>query len=762
MIKRVFLITASLFCLSWLLVAKEAEIKGIPKVCKVHKPAYSRELLNLDLLNSFVLRGYEMPEKTNQYWDVYSDRSQNVTYTTHSAATPYSELGFKEKVRIASIRKGFALVYKTNDESAEFPEIPADAEWKGWVPMRNLVFMEKVLVNNVCIPISVLINDNIDFDSQPKLNAKLFFNPADEMRSKPLPNCSNSVFYVIKKEGSFVLLATETDISSPSSIYGWMSWTDVMEWDSRVAVEPTWDIVDNEFFAQSAHLTIINGLDESPIGRIDYGREKEGGKFSEEYYRLNYGAWRFPVLYSDDSISMCAIPGQSSYLYNPSQRVPVLTEKSSWSGATDGETKALGTDINIMFIIDGSRLYEPFFPILAKHISLMGNRNGPSNIKVGALIYHDARSGQHMAELHELTDPSSLSLYDFVDMGGEYGFKDNLSEAPVFAALDEAVSSAGFDPLAQNFVVLIGGRGDSSDSPLFPSVMAKKLASLNIGVYALQVQNNSRTAAYRLFGYLMEDILRQSVEYKYKAFVPAQFETDADYTSISFYKDDNNRAEVFDGFRSINNGLMSEEDFEDNLDAIIQRINESVAYSVGRSAALASMYPQFFRAGIAENVFEGRKLFKSVALFSIEDFDHLLNMFARLNEMYLLTSTDREKFLLILEDNLPAFIKLEEDNSYYPYDKKNNKSALTTAIRKMGLYQVLSLIEGIEKNDSFKGPLVGNIVSPKDVSDQEFLFLLSELSRRYYRLLSIRNNPARFSTYINNRPYFWLPCDDLL
>lgn len=760
MMIRSLLIAFSIAALLGPLPAKKTELKGIPKECKVHKPMYSHDFLNQELLDAYVEKNYEVSEKTNEYWVAYSDRSHNVTYVTNSTATPYSELGFKEKVRIARIRKGFALVYKTQDESAAFPQIPEDVEWKGWIPMQNLVFMDKAMVNDLGIPISVLVNDRMDFDSQLRLNAKLYFNPGMAAEPVVLPSCSNSIFYVCKTEADAVLLATDTDLTSPSHIYGWMKYEDLFMWTSRIALEPTWDGMDNDYLAKENHTSDLLGLNDERIGNVDFVQGQGGDKFMAEYHRLNFGAWRYPVMARmAGGSTFCAFPGQSSFLDKPSQRIPVHANQNASDSFSFWDADAREAGINIMFVIDGSRLYEPFFPILAQRISLLDNESGLPNINVGALIYHDARSGQYMTEMQELTAPSDATLFDFIDMGGTYGFKDNLSEAPLLAALDKAVNEAGFNSQAQNFVVLIGGRGDSSDSALIPSDMARKLAMNNIGLFALQVQNNPQTTAYRLFGYLMEDIMRKSVEYKFDSPVSTLLETGEEYSSISYFADSGSGAEAFDSFKSINSGLMSEEDFESHLESILQWINSSVESSMDHSASLASMYPQFFRGGYVDVTWNGREQFKSVALYSLTEFDRLISMFARLHEMHLAHSADRELFYSILVDYLPPFVKF--GTYYYPYDKKN-VSDLDAGLKKMGLYQVFSLIEGVVDSSSYAGPLMKDILSPKDVTDKEFMFLLSDFSRRYYRLLTIRNNPELYRTYINNQSYFWIPCDDLL
>ena len=56
--RRSLLFAFSIWCLLCLVAAKPVTIKGIPKDCKVHKPAYSAQFLHKEILSLFVVKDY--------------------------------------------------------------------------------------------------------------------------------------------------------------------------------------------------------------------------------------------------------------------------------------------------------------------------------------------------------------------------------------------------------------------------------------------------------------------------------------------------------------------------------------------------------------------------------------------------------------------------------------------------------------------------------------------------------------------------------
>ena len=740
-----FFILCTILCISFASFAK-SPIKGLPKDCKVYKPIYSTQQSTAERLEFFAGKGYGQvaSNKDRQYWDAYSDRADNTTYLSTSTSKPFSSLGFREKVRIARIKNDFALVYIPNDEATDvFPVIPEDAQWKGWVPMSTLVYYDKSIISDEGIYNTILLKDNVEFSSHLKLSYKLYETPSDEESGAELPNSNNSIFYQIKKEGGYILLATQPDLTDSANIYGWIKTEHTLFWDSRMALEPTWSVSDRSYFAKEGKTCTIEDSQDSRIGIVSLSVPAGSTALNDDLYRMHDDAWRFPILGKmQDEFYTCAIPGQSSALIAPSQRVAVVSGSSSSYNPNNPL-------VNIYFIVDGSRLYEPFFPILAERIKALGTPDMESGIRVGMTIYHDSRNGSFMSESHPLTFPDDQSLYDFIDQGGQYGFRDNLSEAPILSVLNDSMSNAGFESDAKKYIVIIGGRGDNSDS-FSPSEIGTKCAHNGISVFGLQVQNNPAVSAYRTYTYLIEDILESSLKRKLDGpIVKSKNRESNEPVQLTTYKPRDYEASLYESVASIESGLMSEDVFSSELDKIIQRIAESASSLAG----LSSVYPDFFRfARIRESGGE-RLFFKDVALFSEEDIDALLKFFGFFDDQYSLKFPSRQSIV----DMFMNTVINDESSSDAMRERETN------VIKSMGYNEIIVKIAKLRPYHSYyRGRTLKELSGQQMVSNEELRFILSKLSHHYKRLLEIKQTPSIYRTVINSSSYYWVPLEDLL
>ena len=748
-----FILFAALLCVTCPMLSRNP-VKGITKESKVWKPLYSAQKQTEESLLFYAGKGYAQnnAEVSFGFWDAFSDRENNTTYVTNSDSKPYSSLGFRERVRIARIKKDYALVYTPKEESSfSYPIIPDDVEWRGWVPMSNLVYYDWTLIGPEGVCKRVLLNDDVVFSSAHlMLEEKLYEQPAEDGSTLELPNSSNSFFYEIKRDKGFILLATGPEIIRPECIYGWVREKDAMIWDSRMAIEPTWDISDYEYFREKGSKCDVYNLNDKKIGALTFNSMLKGGGLRVDRLRMQNGIWRFPVLREIGSIGYeCAMSGQSEYLFEPSQKVAVTQ-------VGDRDDNSDTPWINVFFVIDGSRLYEPFFPLLADRIQALSVQDHETGIRIGATIYHDSRNDSFMMESYPLSSPDDPGLYEFLDQGGQYGFKDNLSEAPLIAALNECLDRVGFGEDAKNYIVVIGGRGDNSDSEISPEELGARFAAQGINVYGLQVQNNPTISAYRIFNYMMEDLIRTNVSRTVEDMVLTDRSSLSDETGIitTFlprYFD----TKIFQTFISPGSGLMSEMAFSENLERILQRIGESAS----AWGALSSMYPEFFRHVKVKRSADQHGFFKEVALFSETELDDLLQVFSLLHEQGSRKNPDRASIVNYL---IRSYLSVQQT--------KEKKIVLSgygqvelEPVRKMGYFKVISAIAGLRPSESYyPGHTLRELESDKSVSDDELKFILSDLSRHYYRLLEVRQTPTVYRTMINGEAYYWVPVEDIL
>lgn len=749
MMKRILLIFCVL-CSSLPLFSK-SPVKGIPKECTVARPFYSTIKNTEDGVAMLQKQGYGQSQSTFGYWDVFSDRDNNTTYLSDSYSKPYSSIGFKERVRIARIKGDFALVYSIGEEDSwTYPYIPPDVEWKGWLPVAHLVLNECSVISPEGAYVHILLRDKVEFNSRLMLSSKLYRQPVDTEAGDDLPSCTNSMFFKVKQENGYVLVSKQPDITEPEALYGWLKEDDVIVWNSRMAFEPAWDISDRSYFTKENKQYDLIDFSGELVGRVSYDISRDGKGTDGNRYRMHDGEWRLPILNRViDNGYTCAVSGNSILLNSPSPRVPVVT---------DGNVSAnpASSNINLYFIMDGSRLYEPFFPILAERIQALSSRDNNSGIKVGMTIYHDSRNDSFTMESHPLTTPDDPTLFDFIDQGGQYGFKDNLSEAPLFAAVLESLVKAGFKESDQNFLIVVGGRGDSSDQEISLDELGGGLAHMGVHLFGLQVQNNPTASAYRGFGLFMEDLIRSCVSQRQNAVVLSEKNADSDGT-LAQTKYSLRDADVIvpDMFASIKNGIMTESAFTSEVDKLFQRIEGSIS-SFG---SLSSSYPEFFRLTMVNNLDGQHFYFKEVALYSEDEFDSLIEAYLRFNECYSQAIPNREAVISAFIAALPNSFQLVEDKLVAPY----NGQSVVDKVSQMGYEQVLSIIAGL-RSDRYRypGKSLREFRSDKSVTNDELRLILSDLSTHYFRLLEIRNTPSIYRTVINGTPYYWVPVEDML
>lgn len=113
----------------------------LPSKCSAYKPAelYS-VVLKESTIDKFVRSGsygQNVKPKNLDYWKVFSDRDENITYADPSTTKPYGKLSFNEEVRIAKISGEFAMVFSEPNKTVIYPEISGSAVFKGWIPMKT-------------------------------------------------------------------------------------------------------------------------------------------------------------------------------------------------------------------------------------------------------------------------------------------------------------------------------------------------------------------------------------------------------------------------------------------------------------------------------------------------------------------------------------------------------------------------------------------------------------------------------------------------
>lgn len=723
--KRLLLLTSVILYSAFALAANNFPVKGIPKkTVEAYCPSFITIPMNTIQEAKFIAEGYGQ-NHAGGYWDTYSDRSKNTTFTTSSCKEPYKTLGFKEKVRIAKIKNGTALVYSIPESDMNFPEIPPQELCMGWIPMDNLIIPRYALNSPLGNEIKILLNGRNKQDVE-----NIFFSMPDgnsEVISNEYPN---SFFYLIKKNDGNCLISASRSIDF-DSIIGWIDESSIIEWKGRLAIEPTWEPVNIRYFKEKSIECDINSAigTGTHIGSIPYSLTAVNS-YEEYNYHMRANEWRFPVITVKANSINCAIPSTSHFLYDSMESIARDVVPQNYSEVAGG--------VNIVFIIDGSRAMEPCFPIISEKLGKIPAIIGKPT-KIGVVIYHDSRNSEHMLESFPLADPGNMELFNFIDYGGNYGFKDNLSNAPICAAIRYSIDSFDLNYNDSNYIIVIGGNGDNSDTEDTPGTLAQDLKDRNISLFGIQVKSDPHSSSYRSFNYILEDIILHLKGGDAKDSVNMR-KTDGEYGIVS-YIFSSDRGEAFEKQISVESGLMDEDVFKFFLDGIIERIG---TYAFNPDGLQLNRIDIFSLANCNKK-YEGKDFFDESILYTKDQLEQTMNTYRTFSSLDPSSKACRAQLTGLLTKYLSSNKTLECPAKEY--------SA-------MGYMEALLLREGVSiDDDTFKGEAIKDIISEKVVSDNRLKNIIDNFKRTCNLLEKVYLTPSTYSSIINGEKYYWVPLD---
>lgn len=732
---------------------------NIPSQCEAFLPSDVEKPMSLDSLISFAHNGYGQIISThaNEYWDVYSDRSENTTFIIpdSNSVNAYSSLGFGERVRIAKIINDYALVYSIPEGDIVYPALVSEddyLEWKGWIPMTNLILSNHAVSAKFGESVRVIMIDDRLEKGVDYLSYAAYCEPKSETICHSIPFCTNSVYYLLKQEENMMLLSQTPKVSTSEELVGWVNQSDVIKWEGRIALQPTWDEESISFFFNSdVNYDIIDSRDASVFrGRVSY-TDNSLSMFLLENFKVFSGKWSFPLIQSFDNEYEVAIPSTCSLLSQPSSPIYSPDENGNYHLVNE----EIKDKINLFFVLDGSRNYESVFPIISNKLDTLQYVFGNDyDLKIGALIYHDVRNSKHKMEFHQLSSSTDPSLFDFIDGGGQYGFRDNLSDAPVLESLDYVIENACFSPLAKNIIIIIGGRGDSSDH-VSPEELAIGMADLNLSVFGIQLQNDSRIASYRSFGYLLDDIVYSTVSARLKknGFSAANQQRSTFSDGIRAIDYISSESKFPDGFCGVSSGVMTEHQMDKCINNVIERIvqMDDIVHEPSEVP-----YNQLFLSCRVPKSLDNRFFYKEVALFSENEFEEMMALFADFAALKTDNNLDRGLLAKLFNS------KLELVKNYNPKLFINGEVNQWVA-RDYSIPQLFAQILGITNSSrGLIGKKIKDILSKRTVDDVEYMKILEGLSKKYEDLKQIKQNRAQSEIIINGDTYYWVPIENII
>ena len=798
--KRLFI---TIVTLSVGLCASASEISTpLPGKCTAFRPeALYSSILYSDVANKLASSkdfGQTSTGKSKEYWIVYSDRADNPTYIAPGSKTVYKTLAFNEKVRIAKIENGYALVYREPKEQAIYPAISSQIEWKGWIPMNKLLLWNTCLANRRGIYEKAMLCANIDESLNNGNLGKLFKDPKNTSKYDKL-SINFNYYFVMKREGKMTLLATQNTMNGDSYqvLYGWVDENSYVAWNQRSCLEPTWEVEDVEFFAKNG--TKVNIYEDAAMKKkashIIFTK-KNTKDYDPYMYRMNGSSLRYPIL-----------DNGTSTLWNCSTFSSTGGNGAINAGTT--EKKAENTilkrnldelsNIKIAVVIDGTKSMERYFPAVRDAIKEFNSYfQKTDKVQVGVLIYRDKQDGEYVTESFPMTNPNNPALAEFLNSGGKYGIKsspkDKSLEEALYYGINKALDTFGFKPEHSNMMFVVGDCGNSSDYPeITQEVLLNKLIKKNVTLMGFQVRNDSGSPAYTVFNNNLCDLILESLQGKFDSFSKGvvvkanlkknayEFTNNAASIENSLYVGshkyvqsglmdinelknqlenavatvnrtiENQKSVIVDAANGIMDGTAPENQFSNNSEMsgpvleqlwLRNRVGKEMAESLKKSNTTVS----FRGFTLKKDKASDRDYYKTVIFVSQQELNTLMIRLGPLYEVSQRKGNDREPYVkamkALLQSMLPGISDAEMNAKGYD--------------------EVMGLVAGLNASTmTLKGRTIAEVASTQAVNAAEYQTIIAKFKRQYLKLQAIQKRPYQFVREFNGAKYYWIPTEDL-
>ncbi|MBR3983569.1 MAG: VWA domain-containing protein [Bacteroidaceae bacterium] len=733
------------------------------------------------------------PSTEPQYWRVYSDRDNNVTYLTFNSKTPYGELRMNEPYRIAKIENGYALVYQERKATKGWPTISDDAESKGWVPMDKLLLWTKCPTNDHGIYNKALLVFNIDKANKQKTSGRVYGNPEKLEKGAEIQTGMNFYFIMKRHENGLVLLSTEYELSGNTNyMYGWVDESSYTPWNQRSCIEPNWDpdVVDK--LVQKKEILEITVHEKVGV-KFGFGKELNDDEFDK--YRLSAGVLRYPILDNDsgnEDVYKC-----TAFATLDGSRLDEQFEKLIIANDKQREILEKLKNLNLIIVIDGTQSMEDYFESAIKAIQAgfeyFSMEEDNYKFKVGVVIYRDYADGEEglVEYLPMIADPASPALAKFLKEGGSYGIKsapaDKTNAEALYKGLEVALDNEkmGYEKDESNMMIVIGDCGnDETDTQcLSKDEIVSRMKANGINLMTVQVRQKDEPAWYS-FNSQVTDFLYESVGERYSAIfkgVNPDFEerSEADGYDLKPYNSEGNEAarsffigamrtpRYTDGDRVFDPEAVTTlmKDIFMNFQDVIKTQGTAV-YKIGntRTGAQYSEGAKMDSAFLVDRMgLEGYKslkakgdflafsgytpkkskdgddYWKSVLFISHDEFNELLSRLSKVE----VKSQDRGRYV----DAMKGLIR-----SMIPDVKESDMEEMSNG-------QIMDLILGLNERTESLSYSLSDINDPTVVSPENFRRMCKDFQDKYENLVSIKESEYTFRYENNGTIYYWLPIE---
>ncbi|NDP22168.1 MAG: VWA domain-containing protein [Paludibacter sp.] len=495
----------------------------LPDNVKVYLPSFLKSPNEKDNTewNDLIMKD-RYGKDTKTYWEVYSDKDGNQTYTSPSGGNFYKRLSFGQKLIIADIQNNYALVYKESEYNQTYPVVKGES--MGWVSLDNLLLWDRCPMDKNQVFRKAVVLINLDANNRGEIAPNFLSNPFTGAKSGKAAN--KLEFYFIMKTANingklFYLLSKNWTISSSigreNNLYGWLGEGNVNTWDNRLCFETTWDSKAVNNFKSSEILPMVLKSEE-----FAKQYKKEGVVTEDKAYWIGQ---KLSTQRTDPQLVRLPLIASESKLTAGIYRVASIGQIGGSNGPIiDADSKAKLqreyqdllnkiNHVNIIFVVDGTISMGKYFKPIANAIDKSMRKDVKNSYKFGAVVYRDYTDGDKQIEKMLLTDNyETVSNFLNTREAKQPNGGDKNYEEAMFSGLETALKTM-VRKNESNFIFLIGDCGNHNPDPQGKNIttIIDNLIDYRVNMLAFQA-NNGNNKAYNAFTLQAKQMISKTID----------------------------------------------------------------------------------------------------------------------------------------------------------------------------------------------------------------------------------------------------------
>ena len=331
--------------------------------------------------------------------------------------------------------------------------------------------MDRLLLWDLCLSDEMGVYQKallcLNADESSKERGYGFLNP--QQLDKKIALDPTFKFYYVMKEAKatngkkMVLLATQSLMSgfSDANLYAWVPQDMYVSWNQRSCLEPTWNKDDIQAFTKNKFSAFIYDEAGDAASQWDFKVKKEDPYpyDDDDFYRWPGEVMRYPILDGttpeSDRYQCTALIGNMGGVFVDSTKI---AKEKFYEDRKN---------VNIAILLDATQSMDVFSESVYQAIkSGCEYFDGTKyKIRIGVMLYRDQQDGEFETEWLKFTNPNNPKLLEFIQNGGEYGYKsdskDKTNTESLFYGMNEALKRFRH-PEHSNVLIVVGDCGNNA------------------------------------------------------------------------------------------------------------------------------------------------------------------------------------------------------------------------------------------------------------------------------------------------------------